>query len=51
MVGSLVANVGYPTLILSHLEGQHVALDGFLQMMLAAAAVVACFGVIGFCVS
>jgi predicted permease len=48
MVGSLVANVGYPTLILSHLEGQHVALDGFLQMMLAAAAVVACFGVIGF---
>jgi malate permease and related proteins len=48
MVSSLVSNVGYPTLILSHLEGQPVSLAGFLDMMLSAAAVVACFGVVGF---
>lgn len=47
MVGHLVANVGYPALILSHLEGQPVPLETFLTMMLAAAAVIASFGVIG----
>jgi len=48
MVGGLVANVGYPTLILSHLEGQHVELGAFLQMMLAAVAAILCFAAIGF---
>jgi len=47
IVGSLVSNVGYPTLILSHLTRQHVPLAGFLDMMLAAAAAVACFGLVG----
>jgi predicted permease len=45
MVSSLVANIGYPALILSHLEGQHVPLDTFLVMMGAAVAVIACFAV------
>ena len=48
MVGGLVANVGYPTLILSHLEGQHVDLGAFLQMMLAATAAILCFAAIGY---
>lgn len=48
IVGSLVSSVGYPTLIVSHLSGQHIALSAFLDMVLAATAVVACFGVIGF---
>ena len=48
MVGSLVANVGYPTLILSHLAGQHLALGAFLQFLLAALAAVVCFGALGF---
>jgi malate permease and related proteins len=47
-VSALVSNVGYPTLILSHLTQQHVALEGFLRMMLAALLVVVCFGLIGF---
>jgi malate permease and related proteins len=47
-VGALVSNVGYPTLILSHLTQQHVPLDEFLRMMLAALAAVTCFGLIGF---
>jgi malate permease and related proteins len=47
MVGRLVANIGYPTLVLAHLSEQHVALGAFLEMTLAAAAAVACFGVIG----
>jgi len=48
MVGRLVANIGYPTLVLAHLSDQHVALEAFLEFLLAAAASVACFGVIGF---
>ena len=48
MVGSLVANVGYPTLILSHLEGQHVALGAFSQMMLAALVAICCFAAIAY---
>jgi malate permease and related proteins len=43
MVGRLVANIGYPTLVLAHLSEQHVALGAFLEMTLAAAAAVACF--------
>ena len=48
VVGTLVANVGYPTLILSHLTKQHIQLDAFLEMMLAALVSVVSFGVIGF---
>ncbi len=48
VVGALVAHIGYPTLILSHLTAQHVALDAFLHMMLAALAFVAALGVLGF---
>lgn len=33
-IRALVANVGYPTLILSHLAQQHISLDEFLKMML-----------------
>lgn len=46
-VGMLISNVGYPTLIVSHLAKQHVVFGAFLEMMLAAAAAVACFGLIG----
>ncbi|MGI9521755.1 MAG: AEC family transporter [Hyphomicrobiaceae bacterium] len=48
VIGSLVANVGYPTLILSHLAGQHISLAEFLVFMFAAACVVLCFLTIGF---
>jgi predicted permease len=47
MVGRLVANIGYPTLVLAHLSDQHVTVGAFLEIVLAAAAAVACFGVIG----
>lgn len=47
VIGGLVANVGYPALILSHLAGQHVEIGAFLQMIGAAAASVVAFGVIG----
>lgn len=50
MIGSLVPNVGYPTLILSNLTGQDALLDELLTIMWATSAVVACFGVIGFVV-
>jgi len=44
MVSRLVANVGYPTLIMAHLSAQHVALGAFFEMLLAAVAWVACAG-------
>lgn len=47
MVGSLVTNVGYPTLILSHLAAKHITLTEFFDFMLAALSVVVCFGLIG----
>ena len=47
IVGSLVANIGYPALILSHLAGQHIEFGAFVQMIGAAAASVAAFAVIG----
>jgi len=48
MVGSVVSNIGYPTLILSHLAAQHVAFGAFVNVMLAAAVMIACFGAIAF---
>ncbi len=44
--GALVANVGYPALVLAHLTEQHVPLGAFLEMMLAALVAVASFGLI-----
>jgi len=38
MVGGLVQNVGYPTLLISHLSAGHVTLSSFLAMAGAAAA-------------
>jgi len=48
MVGSLVANVGYPTLILSHLAAQHVDVGPFLHMILAALVMVLAFGAVSY---
>ncbi|MEM8562127.1 MAG: transporter [Pseudomonadota bacterium] len=46
MVTSVMANVGYPTLILSHLLGHQVDVQIFLTMLLAALSAILCFGVI-----
>ncbi|MES0884681.1 AEC family transporter [Roseibium sp. SCP14] len=50
MLGSLVANVGYPTLILAHLAKEHVQLGTFLTVLAAAAGMVLVFAVLGFVV-
>ncbi len=47
VMAMLLANVGYPTLIVSHLSKQHVPLGAFMEMMLAVLAVVVCFALIG----
>ncbi len=48
MVGSLVSNIGYPTLILSHLSGKHIEFEAFINVMAASVAMIACFGLIAF---
>jgi len=48
MFGGLVANVGYPALILSHLAKDHIELGAFLSVLLAAACMILIFGVLGF---
>jgi predicted permease len=48
MVGALVSNIGYPTLILSHLAAQHVQVGPFLHMLLAALLMVLAFGAIAY---
>lgn len=50
LFGSLVSNVGYPTLILSHLAKEHIQLETFLTVLGAALAMVTIFGVLGFIV-
>ena len=47
VIGGLVADVGYPALILSHLAGKHIEVGAFVEMLGAALACVAAFGVIG----
>ncbi|MEX0583153.1 MAG: AEC family transporter [Sneathiella sp.] len=47
-VGGVVANVGYPTLILSHLTANHISFGAFLDVMAAAALMIACFAAIAF---
>ncbi len=49
-ISSLVAKVGYPTLIISHLSQTQIEISAFLDMMAAAVLTVACFGVLGFIV-
>lgn len=48
MVGSLVANVGYPALILSHLESAPVTLNAFMTTVAAAVIMVVSFAFLGF---
>jgi malate permease and related proteins len=48
VAGSLVANIGYPALVLSHLAAQHVSFGPFMQMLLAALVMVVAFGVISY---
>lgn len=43
MIGTLVKNVGYPTLVISHLSAGHVALSSFLEMAGAALVSLAMF--------
>jgi predicted permease len=43
LIGTLVQNVGYPTLVISHLSAGHVALSSFLVMAGAAVAALAVF--------
>lgn len=50
MLGSLVANVGYPTLILAHLAKEHIELSTFLTVLAAAAGMILVFAVLGFLV-
>ena len=50
LFGSLVSNVGYPTLILSHLAKEHIQLGTFLSVLGAALAMVVIFGTLGFLV-
>jgi len=50
MISSLIPKVGYPTLILSNLTGHDALLDELLEIMLATAAMIVCFGGIGFAV-
>ena len=47
VIGGVVAHVGYPSLILSHLAAKHITLTAFLEFMLAALTVVACFCALG----
>ncbi|MBY8977649.1 transporter [Rhodobacteraceae bacterium NNCM2] len=50
VVGGIVARVGYPTLIISHLSTTKIDPSTFLEVMLASALAIAAFGVIGFAV-
>lgn len=47
-IGSLVKNIGYPTLIVSHLSSTKVEIGSFLSMLAASATAIAAFGVLGF---
>ncbi len=48
VVGAVVSNVGYPTLVISHLSQQHIAFDAFIRVMGMAVIAIALFGVIGY---
>lgn len=48
VIGGIVKNVGYPTLIISHLSATKIHIDSFLLMLFASAAAIACFGLLGY---
>ena len=48
VVGSLVGNIGYPALVLSHLAAQHVLIGPFMQMLLAALVMIVAFAAISY---
>ncbi len=48
VIGGLVSNVGYPTLIISHLSTTKLDVETFLDMMTAAVLAIAGFAVLGF---
>ncbi|MEM9634607.1 MAG: AEC family transporter [Pseudomonadota bacterium] len=48
LFGSLVSNVGYPTLVLSHLAREHIQLGTFLYVLLAALGLIIVFAAIGY---
>jgi hypothetical protein len=47
VIGGLVKNVGYPTLIISHLSSTHIEIGSFLTILTASAAAIAIFGALG----
>lgn len=48
LFGSLVSNVGYPALILSHLAKDHIQIGAFLNVLFAAGGMIAIYGGLGF---
>lgn len=46
MIGWIVGNIGYPTLVLAHLSSGHVAFDQFLAMVGAAVVLIGLLAVI-----
>ncbi|MEM8728433.1 MAG: AEC family transporter [Pseudomonadota bacterium] len=50
VIGSVVRNVGYPTLILSHLASAKIEIGSFLSMLGASATAILAFGILGFIV-
>ncbi|QFT29070.1 Membrane transport protein [Labrenzia sp. THAF82] len=48
LFGSLVSNVGYPALVLSHLAKEHVQVGTFLTVVIAAIGMILIFGSVGF---
>lgn len=46
IMGSIVANVGYPSLVMAHLSSGHVSFDAFVHMVGAILVLIACFAVI-----
>ncbi|CTQ56890.1 Membrane transport protein [Roseibium album] len=50
LFGGLVSNVGYPTLILSHLAKEHIELSTFMTVLAAATGMVLVFAALGFAV-
>lgn len=48
LFGDLVSNVGYPTLVISHLAKDHIQLNTFAVVLVAATCLVFVFAVLGF---
>ncbi|WP_305986520.1 AEC family transporter [Roseibium sp. MMSF_3544] len=48
LFGDLVSNIGYPTLVISHLAKEHIQLSTFALVMVAAGGLVLIFAVLGY---